>query len=223
MTDQRLGRVMHRRDVERPLDMPHAARLQSRRRPPVQDPVEIAAADRREPGVERVGHLRRLECGDRIRPQMVVQRVADLLRLPDAREIDMHDLAEGVDARVGAPGRRRLRRLADEFRECRLERGRNAAGDRGSQQEAGPDQPSGDIGVEVSGEVQHGATLPRRGAVDKRDCSTVPAAPTAHGWPEGCYARPCARLRARSLGLYKGISPKVGKCAESFTYFGRVR
>ena len=79
MADQMSGALAHRLDIERRRDLPHPAALQRRRRSPVQDPVEIDAAGRREPRVEIVGCRFGGEDADRCGPQMMVDCAAQHL------------------------------------------------------------------------------------------------------------------------------------------------
>ena len=44
------------------------------------------------------------EDADRVRPQMMVERAADLVGRRGARQIDMRDLRQRVHAGIGAPG-----------------------------------------------------------------------------------------------------------------------
>ncbi len=70
----------------------------------VDDPIEIMALDRREARIEIGRHLFRREHGDRLRPQMEIDRVAHIIGVPILGKIDMGDLAERMHAGIGAPG-----------------------------------------------------------------------------------------------------------------------
>ena len=103
--DQALRRLVHGVGVERALDQPGAARVERQRRAAVDDAIEIMPRVRRKARIEIV--RRRARAGRMAtgcRPHMGVERVAQHIGAPDAGQIDMADLARGVDAGVGAPG-----------------------------------------------------------------------------------------------------------------------
>ena len=104
MADQRQRRLVHRTGVERPADLPRLAGVEGERRAPVDDAVAVAPLDGGEAGVEAFIHL--LGVGHRNGPglQVVVQRLLDPEGLGLARDVDMRDLGQRVDARIGPPG-----------------------------------------------------------------------------------------------------------------------
>ena len=114
LADQSLGRRVHRLGVEAGRHVPDPAGIEHRRRPTIEDPVEVVALHRREAGVEVVRHRLGREHRDRRRAEMGVDGVAHRVGGPVAAEVEMGDLAEGVDAGVGAPGALDHHRLAGE-------------------------------------------------------------------------------------------------------------
>ena len=67
MADEVAGALAHRLEIERRRDMPHPPALERRRRPAVQDAIEIVAAGRRKPRVEIRGAGSTREDADRVR------------------------------------------------------------------------------------------------------------------------------------------------------------
>ena len=77
---------------------------------------------RRETRVEIVGDALGREHRDRMRPQMRVERIAHGVGVPVLGEIDMRDLAERMDAGIGAARAADGDLLAGEAPDGRLER-----------------------------------------------------------------------------------------------------
>ena len=101
--DQRLRGLVHRRGVEGGLHPPGAAALERERRAAVDDAIEIMARAGAAPGVETGLRRFRFDDRDRVRLKQRVEPLAEPERLPVALEVDMRDLAQRMDARVGAP------------------------------------------------------------------------------------------------------------------------
>jgi hypothetical protein len=120
--DERLGGGVHGLVIEAPADPPDAAAVDDRRRATVEQAVEVAAPHRREAGVEIVGDRLRRENGDGFLPQMGIDGAADGIGRPVAREVDVGDLAQRMDARIGAPGALDRGRLAAEGGDRLLDR-----------------------------------------------------------------------------------------------------
>ena len=102
--DQGLGGDVHALGVEVDGDVPDAAALQGRGAAAGEDAVEVAAAGAGEAGVEVGGGLARLQDGDRGGAEVEVERTGEALGQPGAGEVEMGDLAQRVDAGVGAAG-----------------------------------------------------------------------------------------------------------------------
>jgi len=81
-------------------DLPVTAPVECRRGFSGHDPVEIAAFDCGEPGVEGFGDFACSEDSDGPSPEMEVQGVAQSLRMPPCCEIEVHDLGECMDAGI---------------------------------------------------------------------------------------------------------------------------
>ncbi len=103
VADQGLRRGLHRLGVEGVDDMPDPAALEHRRWATGEDAVEIVAAGGQEAGVEIGRRERGLQHRD-MRADEMVERVAQLVASERLIEIEMRDLAEGVDAGIGAAG-----------------------------------------------------------------------------------------------------------------------
>ena len=103
LADKELRGDVHRFGIQLPHDMPHALALQHRRRAAAKYAIEIVPRYRRKPRVK----IRRRDIGvndgNRRRPQVMVQRIANLVRCNLLREIEMRHLREGMRARIGAP------------------------------------------------------------------------------------------------------------------------
>src|SRR5438874_2582444 len=72
MADEVPRALLHRNQIERRRDMPYPAAFQGRRRPPVQDAVEVMPAARRQSCVETGRRRFNLNDADRMRPEVVV-------------------------------------------------------------------------------------------------------------------------------------------------------
>ncbi len=120
--DQRLRGLVHRRGVEGGFHSPGAAALERERRAAVDDAIEIMARAGAAPGVET--GLRRFGFDDRdgVRLKQRVEPLAEPERLPVALEVDMRDLAQRMDAGVGAPRAVGGRMLAGHGEKGALER-----------------------------------------------------------------------------------------------------
>src|SRR5690349_3501135 len=103
MADQMPRALSHRLDVELRGDLPHPAAFERRRRPPVQDAVEIDTSGGGESRVEILGYCLRVKDADRGRPQVMVDRAAQHLYSNAAREVEMGGLRQCMHAGVGAP------------------------------------------------------------------------------------------------------------------------
>ena len=118
VADQRQRRGVHRLGVERPADLPRPAGIERKRRAPVDDPIAVAPLDGGETGVEAV--VNGLGIGHRDGPgfQMVVQRLSDAERFGVARDVEVDDLRQRMDAGIGPAGREGDDLLAAEFLDC---------------------------------------------------------------------------------------------------------
>ena len=99
-----LRRHVHGRDVERTRHPPGAQPVKREIRPPIGNAVEIVTAHRGAARVEILGHALRRDHRDRMRPQVRVDRVAHRVGGVFLRKVEMRNLAERVDAGVGAAG-----------------------------------------------------------------------------------------------------------------------
>ena len=118
-SNEPLGRHLHRRMIEHARQPPRPASRQREIGPAVDDPVEVVALPRREPGVETFRHLFGRKHRDRVGTKMRIERVAHGIALPILAEIDMGHLGERVHAGVGPSCPARAHALAAE----RLDRG----------------------------------------------------------------------------------------------------
>ncbi len=132
MAHQGLGRGVHGLGVQRLPDVPDPAVVQRRRRPPVEDAVEVAPPLGREAGVEVFGRLGRLQDGDGLLRQVGVDGVADGGGRPGPLQVDVDHLRQGVDPGVGAARSVDRRRLAgkggDRLLQRRLHRRQDGLG-----------------------------------------------------------------------------------------------
>ena len=103
LADERLRGRVHGVGIEPARHAPGARALQREIGAAVDDAVEVVALPCREPRIEVVGDLLGGQNRDRMRPQVRIHRIAQLVGAPVLREIDMRDLAERVHARIGAP------------------------------------------------------------------------------------------------------------------------
>ena len=107
LADERLRSGVHGVRIEPARHAPGARALQREIGAAVDDAIEVVALPRREPRIEVVGDLLGGQNRDRMRPQMRVDGIAQLVGAPVLFEIDVRDLAERVHARIGAARARR--------------------------------------------------------------------------------------------------------------------
>src|SRR5208283_621811 len=103
-SDERLRRPMHRLGVEQTLHVPHAPARQRRRRAPIEDEIAVVAHLGGKARLELVRDRACRKHGDRVRPEMRIDRVPQAIDPPLSREIDMRDLSQRMDAGIRAPG-----------------------------------------------------------------------------------------------------------------------
>ena len=118
MADQRQRRGVHGLGVERPADLPRPSGIEGKRRAPVDDPIAVAPLDGGKAGVEAVVNGLGIGHGDGPGFQMVVQRLADAERFGVARDVEMDDLRQRMDAGIGPAGGEGDDLLAAEFLDC---------------------------------------------------------------------------------------------------------
>jgi hypothetical protein len=104
--DEHRRTLLHRFHVEGHRDMPHPPAIQCRRRPSVEDAVEIAPPDAREARVPVIRDLLDVEYRHRLRPHQRVEALAQPVRRERLRDIDVHRHGERMHPRIGAPSRR---------------------------------------------------------------------------------------------------------------------
>src|SRR5580704_18569333 len=97
-------RHLHGPSIELSLDEPGMASPHRQGRAAIDDPVEIMAANRRDPRIEILGHAFGGQNGDRVRPHVRVQAIAQNIAPPILAEIDLRDLAHGMDPGIRASG-----------------------------------------------------------------------------------------------------------------------
>src|SRR6185437_14823415 len=112
LAEQGLRGAMHCLGVERHRHVPDPPLLQRRARPPVENAVFVMAPQGGESRLEFGAGRDALQHCNWVWLQMVVERFRYPVGVPLAPEIEMHDLPERVDARIGASGRLRHHRLA---------------------------------------------------------------------------------------------------------------
>ena len=100
--DQALRSVVHRLSIELARHPPGALLLQRKIGAAVNDAIEIVAFDRREASVEVIGGAFRRKHRDRLRAQMKIHRIADVVGIPFLAEIDVRHLTQRMDTGVGA-------------------------------------------------------------------------------------------------------------------------
>src|SRR3984893_1628712 len=86
------------------LDEPGMASPHRQGRAAIDDPVEIMAPNRRDPRVECFRHAFGGQNGNRVRPHVRVQAIAQNIAPPILAEVGMRDLAHGMDAGIRASG-----------------------------------------------------------------------------------------------------------------------
>ena len=97
-------RRLHGAGIELSLDEPGMASPHRQGRAAIDDPVEIMAPNRRDPRVECFRHAFGGQNGNRVRPHVRVQAIAQNIAPPILAEIGMRDLAHGMDAGIRASG-----------------------------------------------------------------------------------------------------------------------
>ena len=95
---------VHDLGIERPGDVPDPARIERRRRPAVEDAIDVVPLHGGDARIERLGHDLRREDRDGGRLQMRVGGVPHRIRPPLLVQIHMHDLMGGVNAGIRAAG-----------------------------------------------------------------------------------------------------------------------
>ena len=102
--EQALGSLVHGSGIQWGWDVPNASGQQCRAAAAVEDAEAIGAAV----GGEARVPVRRDRCGiqhhDRMRLHVEIQGVSDRLGAATVREVDMRDLALGMNTRIGAAG-----------------------------------------------------------------------------------------------------------------------
>ena len=101
--DERLPCRVHRRRIERLRIVPRVVAIEHRRRAAVVNLIAIALADRVVRGVKAVGRVFDRDDGDVVGQHRVEAAVQIVVRQPRLGR-DADDLAERVDAGVGAAG-----------------------------------------------------------------------------------------------------------------------
>ena len=102
--DEMPRRRLHGAGIELSRDEPGMASRKRQGRAAIDDPVEIMAPNRRAPRVECFRHVFGGQNGDRVRPHVRVQAIAQNIAPPILAEIGMRDLAHGMDPAIRASG-----------------------------------------------------------------------------------------------------------------------
>ena len=100
--DQRLGRAVHRLCIQGLGHEPGAVRIQRQRRAAVGNAVEIGPPGAGKPRVPVVRLFHAVQHGNRIGPQMVVERFHQAEWGDVLGNVQVHSHAQGVDAGIGA-------------------------------------------------------------------------------------------------------------------------
>ncbi len=102
--DQHICPGLHGIDIQLMIDLPHLSFVMCCGRAAHQDAKEVLAFNSREPGVPVIRHPRGLNNRNRLRFEVIVQRLGQAEGVPFLRKIAMRDLPQRMNTRIGAPG-----------------------------------------------------------------------------------------------------------------------
>jgi len=103
LADQRLRGAMHRVRIERQRQPPHAVAVQRRRRAARQNPIAVVSRHGAVARIEALRRQRTVDDGYRCRTQMKVHRLAHPERIPILGEVEVRNLPQRMDPRIGTP------------------------------------------------------------------------------------------------------------------------
>ena len=116
--DEMLRGFVHGVCIERDRQPPDPVVAERGRRTAAQDAIQVMPRGRREAGVEAFRRDCAVEHRDRLRLEVIVQRLAQLERLPFAHEVEVRHLPQGMHAGIGAARSAHADLLARELADC---------------------------------------------------------------------------------------------------------